>query len=312
MEGQAYIFAGSASRELTDSICKYLKWPVGRMETLIFSDGETWVKIDENVRGKDCFVVQSTYTPVNEHLMELLLIIDALRRASAASITAVIPYFGYARQDRKDQGRVALSAKLVANLITTAGATRVLTMDLHSGQIQGFFDIPVDHLYASPVIAEYFKKLNLPDVVVVSPDVGNVKRARAYSERLGAPLVIIDKRRPLANVSQVMNLIGNVEGRVAVMFDDLIDTGGTICNGAETLKERGAREVYAACTHAVFSGPARKRLSESCLKRIFVTDTIPQKNGADFDKLEVISIAPLLGEAIKRISYKQSVSALFS
>jgi ribose-phosphate pyrophosphokinase len=311
MEGQPYIFAGSASKDLTESICKYLDWPVGRMETLVFSDGETWVKIDENVRGKDCFVVQSTCSPVNEHLMELLLIIDALRRASAASISAVIPYFGYARQDRKDQGRVALSAKLVANLITTAGATRVLTMDLHSGQIQGFFDIPVDHLYASPVVAEYIKNLGIPDVVVVSPDVGNVKRARAYAARLGAPLVIIDKRRPVANVSQVMNLIGDVDGRVAIMFDDLIDTAGTICNGAEALIGQGAREVYAACTHAVFSGPARKRLSDSHIKRVFVTDTIPQTNGEGLEKIEVISIAPLLGEAIKRISSKQSVSALF-
>ena len=311
MESCPYIFAGSASRELAHSICQYMQMPVGRMETRIFSDGETWVKIDDNVRGKDCFVIQSTCPPVNNHLMELLLIIDALRRASVRSVTAVIPYFGYGRQDRKDQGRVALSAKLVANLITTAGADRVLTVDLHSGQIQGFFDIPVDHLYASHVVAKHILSLKIPDCVVVSPDVGNVKRARAYASRLDAPLVIIDKRRPSPNVSEVMNLIGSVKGRVAFMFDDLIDTAGTICNGAEALMEQGAKEVYAACTHAVFSGDARERLAKSCLTRIFVTDTIPQRNNIGVEKLEVISMAPLLGEAIKRIHSNQSVSALF-
>ena len=312
MLGKAHIFTGSASRQLTTAICQNLNAPLGRAETRIFSDGETWVKIDENVRGEDCFVVQSTSMPVNDNLMELLLMMDALRRASARSITAVIPYFGYARQDRKDQGRVALSAKLVANMIVAAGASRVLTMDLHSGQIQGFFDIPVDHLYASPVVAHYIKGLNIPDLVVVSPDVGNVKRARAYAALLDAPLVIIDKRRPAPNVSEVMNLIGSVKGRTAFLLDDLIDTAGTICNGAGVLLEQGAREVYAACTHSVLSGPAKTRIAESCLKRVYVTDTIAQRDCEGFEKLEIISIAPMLGEAIKRISLNQSVSALFT
>ena len=249
MNKNPHIFAGSASTGLTQAICNYLDIPMGRIETQTFSDGETWVKVDENVRGERCFVVQSTYTPVNDRIMELLLIIDALRRASVESITAVIPYYGYARQDRKDQGRVALSAKLVANMITIAGTDRVLTMDLHSGQIQGFFDIPVDHLYASPVMVDHIKKLAIPDLVVVSPDVGNVKRARAYSSKLNAPLVIIDKRRTKANVSEVMNLLGDVKGKTAFLFDDLIDTAGTICNGAAALMQQGAKAVYAACTH---------------------------------------------------------------
>jgi ribose-phosphate pyrophosphokinase len=288
-----------------------MKIPVGRSESRTFSDGETWVKIDECVRGTRCFVVQSTCSPVNDSLIELLQFIDALRRASAASITAVIPYFGYARQDRKDQGRVALSAKLVANLITTAGANRVLTIDLHAGQIQGFFDIPVDHLYASSVVVEHIQRLNLPDLVVVSPDVGNVKRARAYATALDAPLVIIDKRRPRANVSEVMNIIGNVEGCNAFLVDDMIDTAGTICNGAAALKQRGAKAVYAACTHAVLSGPARERLAQAELEKLLITDTIPQANDESLNKLDVVSVAPMLGEAIWRIQSNESVSALF-
>ncbi|MFW5870561.1 MAG: ribose-phosphate diphosphokinase [Candidatus Sumerlaeota bacterium] len=309
---QPQVFAGSASEGLAHDICEYMGVPVAKSQTKHFSDGETWVKIDQNVRGARCFVVQSTCPPTNEHLMELLQLLDALRRASAASVTAVIPYFGYARQDRKDQGRVALSAKLVANLLHVAGAARVLTIDLHSGQIQGFFDIPVDHLYASTVIVDHIRELDIPDLVVVSPDVGNVKRARSYAQALNAPLTIIDKRRPEPNVSEVMNIIGDVKGRNAFLFDDLIDTAGTICYGAEALIEAGAKDVYAACTHPVLSGPARDRLAKSPLKRVYVTDTIPQKNDDSLDKLEIVSVAQLLGEAIWRIHHNQSVSELFN
>ena len=268
-----YVFSGSASRDLTRKICRYMDLPMGRSDVQSFSDGETKVKIDENVRGAKCCVVQSMCMPVNDNLMELLLFIDALRRASASNVTAVIPYFGYARQDRKDEGRVALAAKLVANLITEAGADRVLTVDLHAGQIQGFFDIPVDHLYASVVLVEHIKNLKIPDMVVVSPDVGNVKRTRAYGSALNAPLAIIDKRRPRANVSEVMSIIGDIEGCNAFLLDDLIDTAGTICNGVRALKEKGAKDVYAACTHAVLSGPARDRLRESGLKRLWCRES---------------------------------------
>ena len=306
-----HVFAGNASIELAQAICRYMGIPVGKSETRTFSDGETSVKINENVRGTKCFVVQSTCPPANDNLMELLQFIDALRRASASSVTAVMPYFGYARQDRKDQGRVALTAKLVANLIAVAGADRVLTVDLHSGQIQGFFDIPVDHLYASVVIAERIRRLAIPDLVVVSPDVGNVKRTRAYAEALGAPLVIIDKRRSKPNVSEVMCLIGDVRGHNAILLDDLIDTAGTICNAVTALRENGAKDVYAACTHAVLSGPACGRIRESGLKRLIITDTIPRRDSVDLDCLEVVSLAGFLGEAIWRIQNNQSVSALF-
>jgi ribose-phosphate pyrophosphokinase len=312
LQSEPIIFSGSASKQLTQDICNFLKLPKGNLETTHFSDEETWVKINENVRGADVFVVQSTCTPVNDNLMELLLIIDALRRASAQRVNAVIPYFGYARQDRKDQGRVALSAKLVANLITTAGAERVLTVDLHSGQIQGFFDIPVDHLLAAPLLVDYVKKLNLENYVVVSPDVGNVKRARGYAERLDAPLVIIDKRRPRPNVSEVMNIIGEIVGRNVFIFDDMIDTAGTIVNAARALKEKGARDVYACCTHPILSGDALKRIAESPLKEAIVTDTIPVNNKKPIDKIHVVSVAPLFGEAIRLIHNHQSVSALFS
>lgn len=308
---QPHVFSGTASTDLTRAICAYMGLPEGRCEVKKFSDGETWVKIDENVRGMDCFVVQSTRPPANDNLMELLQLIDALRRASAKNITAVIPYFGYARQDRKDQGRVALTAKLVANLITTAGADRVLTLDLHAEQVQGFFDIPVDHLYASAVLVEHILRLNLPNLAVVSPDVGNVKRARSYATALHAPLVIIDKRRPCANVCEVLNIIGHVEGHTAFLFDDLIDTAGTICNAVSALRENGAGDVYAACTHAVLSGPARERLSKSGIKKLFITDTIPQENDDVLTNLEVVTVASLLGEAILRINNKQSLSTLF-
>ena len=305
------VISGSASKVLAKEICDFLGIPLGNTEMRKFSDGETWVKVNENVRGTDIFVIQSTYTPANENLMELLLLMDALRRASAGRINAVIPYFGYARQDRKEQGRVALSAKLVANLLTTAGADRVIAVDLHAYQLQGFFDIPVDHLFAWPLLIQYCKSLRLDNYVVVSPDVGNVKMARAYADRLEAPLAIIDKRRPEPNVAEVMNVIGEIKGKNVFLFDDMIDTAGTIVNGARALIERGARDVYACCTHPVFSGPAKKRLVESDIKKIIVTNTIPQEEGDFEGRLEVVSVAPLIGEAISRIHQRQSVSALF-
>ncbi len=310
-QGALHVFSGSSSEELTRDICKHLTVAPGERETKHFSDGETWVKINQNVRGADVFVVQSTYTPTNQHLMELFLIIDALRRASAERITAVIPYYGYARQDRKDQGRVALSAKLVANLITTAGADRVLTIDLHAGQIQGFFDIPVDHLSAAPILVRHAKDLNLENYIVVSPDVGNVKRARGFAQRLNANLAIVDKRRPQANIAEVMNVIGDIEGYNVFMFDDMIDTAGTITNASKALKERGAREIYACCTHPVFSGPAMERLHDSEIKEVIVTDTIPVGDKKPNDKIKVLSTAPLFAEAIKRTHHHLSLSELF-
>jgi ribose-phosphate pyrophosphokinase len=311
VESEAIIFSGSASRSLTKEICEYLGMPPGKIETMQFSDGETRVKINENVRGADVFVVQSTYTPVNEHLMELLLIIDALKRASANRINAVVPYFGYGRQDRKDEGRVALSAKLVANLITIAGANRVITVDLHAGQIQGFFDIPVDHLLAGPLIADYVKKLRLDNYVVVSPDVGNVKMARNYAQKLDAPLAIIDKRRPQPNVSEVMNIIGDIVGKNVFMFDDMIDTAGTIVNAAAALKEKGARVVYACCTHPVFSDNALQRINDSSIEQVIVGNTVPVEGKQPLDKVRTISIAPLIGEAVRRVHNNLSVSSLF-
>lgn len=303
------VFSGTASEELTRAICQHLRIPIGQIDIRRFSDGEIRVKINESVRGANCFVVQSCYTPVNEHLMELFLILDALKRASAAQVNAIIPYYGYARQDRKDEGRVALSARLVANLLTAAGATRVVAVDLHSAQIQGFFDIPVDHLYAAPVLVEYIKQRGFANFVVVSPDVGNVKRARAYASRLDAPLAIIDKRRPEPNVAEVMNIIGDVNGKDVFLFDDIIDTAGTLVGAAEALKKRGVGKIYACCTHPVLSGPAKERLTASCIEEIIVTDTIPQRNS--LEKLTVVSLAPMLAQAIKRIHSNESVSTLF-
>jgi len=305
------VVSGSASRELAKEICDYLHITLSGSEIRSFSDSETWVKITENVRGADVFVIQSTYTPTNDHLMELLLLIDALKRASAARINAVIPYFGYARQDRKDQGRVALSAKLVANMITTAGADRVIALDLHANQLQGFFDIPVDHLYAWPYLLKYCKSLNLDNYIVVSPDVGNVKMARAYADRLGAPLAIIDKRRSAPNEAEVMNIIGDIKGKNVFLFDDMIDTAGTIANGAKALVEQGARDIYACCTHPVFSGTAKERILAAPIKKVIVTNTIPQRVEEFGGKIEIITVAPLIGEAIIRIHNYQSVSALF-
>jgi ribose-phosphate pyrophosphokinase len=313
MEKELKLFSGRANPALAKEICAYLGISMGEATVSSFSDGEARVRIDENVRGADVFVMQSTCPPVNDSIMELLIMIDALKRSSAYRITAVIPYFGYARQDRKDQPRVPISAKLIADLITTAGADRVLTMDLHAGQIQGFFNIPVDHLYATPVLLDYISKAGGKDLVVVSPDAGGVERARAFAKRLQANLAIIDKRREGPNQTQIMNIIGDVEGRSALLLDDMIDTAGTIVQGAQACANKGARRVWAGCTHPVLSGPALERIQASCLEEIVVTNTIPL-NGKEqrCPKLRVLSVAPLLGEAITRIHEEESVSSLFA
>jgi ribose-phosphate pyrophosphokinase len=313
IEKSLKLFSGNANPALANEICAYLGIGLGEATVSSFSDGEIRVKIEENVRGADVFVVQSCCHPVNTSIMELLIMIDALKRSSASRITAVIPYFGYGRQDRKDQPRVPISAKLVADLITTAGAHRVLTMDLHAGQIQGFFNIPVDHLYATPVLLDDISKGGWKDLVVVSPDAGGVERARVFAKRLQAGLAIIDKRREGPNHTQVMNIIGDVEGRPVLLLDDMIDTAGTIVQGAEACAEKGARRVWAGCTHPVLSGPALERLQTSCLTEVVVTNTIPLE-GKDqrCPKLRVLSVAPLLGEAIIRIHEEESVSSLFA
>jgi len=306
------LLTGNSNRKLAGEVAKYLGIPV--CDTLIttFSDGEIMVQINENVRGSDIFALQSTCTPVNDNIVELLLLIDALKRASAGRITAVIPYYGYARQDRKVQPRVPISSKLVADLITVAGANRVLTVDLHAGQIQGFFNIPVDHLYASPVILDYIKKCNINDLVIVSPDAGGVERARAFAKRLNASLAIIDKRRERANESQVMNVIGDVKGKNTIILDDMIDTAGTTTQAAAALKEKGAKKVLAACTHAVLSGPAIDRINNSVIEEVIVTNTIQLDSKQEkCKKLTALSIAPLLAEAIKRIHEESSISSLF-
>lgn len=306
------LFSGNANKALADEIANFLGISTGDATVSIFNDGEIQLQLNENVRGSDVFVIQPTCTPVNHNIMELLLMMDALRRASTGRITAVIPYYGYARQDRKVQPRVPISARLVADLITVAGADRVLTVDLHVGQIQGFFDIPVDHLYAAPVLSDYMKKKYLNDVVVVSPDAGGVERARAFAKRLKASLAIIDKRREGVNVSQIMNVIGDVKGKDAILFDDMIDTAGTITQAVSTIKEKGAKKIIAACTHAVLSGPALERINASELEEVIVTNTIPMNNKQKkCKKLTMLSVAPLLGEAIKRIHEESSVSSLF-
>jgi len=307
------LFSGNANPALAKEISTYLGRELGHATVSCFSDGEIRVKIEENVRGADVFVLQSCCDPVNTSIMELLIMIDALKRSSASRITAVIPYFGYARQDRKDQPRVPITAKLVADLITTAGTDRVLTMDLHAGQIQGFFNIPVDHLYATPVLLEYISKQGAQDLVVVSPDAGGVERARAFAKRLQANLAIIDKRREGPNATQIMNIIGDVDGKNALLLDDMIDTAGTIVQGAKACAEKGARRVWAGCTHPVLSGPALQRIQDSCLAEVVVTNTIPL-NGKEqrCPKLRVLSVAPLLGEAITRIHEEESVSSLFA
>jgi ribose-phosphate pyrophosphokinase len=313
MEKALKLFSGKANPALAKEICAYLGINLGVATVSAFSDGEARIRIEENVRGADVFVMQSTCPPVNDSIMELLIMIDALKRSSAYRITAVIPYFGYARQDRKDQPRVPISAKLIADLITTAGADRVLTMDLHAGQIQGFFNIPVDHLYATPVLLDYISKAGGKDLVVVSPDAGGVERARAFAKRLQANLAIIDKRREGPNQTQIMNIIGDVEGRSALLLDDMIDTAGTIVQGAQACANKGAKRVWAGCTHPVLSGPALERIQASCLEEVVVTNTIPL-NGKEqrCPKLRVLSVAPLLGEAITRIHEEESVSSLFA
>ena len=305
------IFTGNSNTELVKKICEELRTSIGKSVVKNFSDGEINVEIDESVRGMDVFVVQSMCFPVNNNLMELLILIDALKRASAERITAVLPYYGYARQDRKVVPRAPISAKLVADLITTAGASRLLTVDLHAGQIQGFFNIPVDHLFAAPVLLDYLKRLK-DDIVVVSPDAGGVERARAFAKRLNASLAIIDKRRDAPNVTQVMNIIGDVENRIAVLVDDMVDTGGTLAGAALALVKKGAKAVYACCTHPVLSGPAVKVISESPIKEMIVTDTIPLSKGAEgCPKIKVLSVAGLLADAIRRIYQDDSVSYLF-
>ena len=312
------IFSGNANRPIAEEICKFVEIPLGRAEVTHFSDGEIYVEINENVRGVNCFVVQSTCFPVNRALMELLIMIDALRRASAGHIVAVVPYFGYARQDRKVKPRTPITAKLVADLITAAGADRVLAMDLHAGQIQGFFNIPFDHLFAMPVFIEELRSNpeHASDVVVVSPDAGGTERARAYSKRLGASMAIIDKRRSHPNVSEVMNVVGEVKGKAAIIVDDIIDTAGTLCNAARAVMDAGARSVVAVASHGVFSGPAIDRIEASPLSEVIVTDTIPLPHVRDASaarsaKINVLSVARLLGEAVKRIHHGDSISSLF-
>ena len=306
------IFSGSSNRELAESICRYVEIPPGRSEVTKVSDGESYVEIGENVRGVNCFVVQSTSAPVNHNLMELLIMIDALKRASAGSIIAVLPYFGYARQDRKVKPRTPISAKLCADLITAAGADRVVAIDLHAGQIQGFFDIPFDHIFAMPVMIDYLRTRYSGDAVVVSPDAGGVERARAYSKRLGGTLAIIDKRRSGPNVSEVMHLIGDVRGKDAIIVDDMIDTAGTLVQAAKAVMEHGARSVAACATHGVLSGQAIQRIEESPLHEVVVSDTIPLgESGKASSKIKVMSVARLLGEAVKRIHHGDSISSLF-
>jgi ribose-phosphate pyrophosphokinase len=306
------VFTGSANTELTREICENLKCALGRSSITRFSDGEIYFQIEENVRGADVFIVQPSCTPVDSNLMELFLMIDAFKRSSARRITAVIPYYGYARQDRKDKPRVPISSKLVSDLLVASGTHRLLTMDLHAPQIQGFFSIPVDHLFAAPVLVEYFQKLNLPDLTVVSPDAGGVERARAFAKRLNAELAMVNKRRVEANVAQVMNVIGDVEGRNCLVADDIIDTAGTLVKTVEALKEKGAVKVYATATHPVLSGPAVERIEKSQLEEVIVTNTIPlSSEKRKCKKIRTLSVAGLLAEAVQAIHDETSVSGLF-
>ena len=306
------VFSGTASVDLAQGICAHLNVPLGSATVGRFSDGEVHVQIGDNIRGFDVFIVNSTSPPVNDHLVELLVLIDAAKRASAERVTAVLPYFGYARQDRKDKPRVPITAKLVANLIVAAGADRVLTVDLHCGQIQGFFDIPVDHLRGDIVFGRYMAERQLPDLVIVSPDTGSVLRAREFANRLDAPLAIVDKRRPKENVAEVMNIIGSVEGKRALIFDDMIDTAGTLVKAAKALQDAGAVDVMACATHPVFSGGAIARINESALHEVLVGDSVPlTEEGKACPKVKVLSFASLIGESIRRIHEEQSVSSLF-
>ncbi|MCK5306958.1 MAG: ribose-phosphate pyrophosphokinase [Candidatus Omnitrophica bacterium] len=311
MNGEIAVFCGNANPKLAEDICQNLRIPLGQSIVSRFSDGEIKVKIEENVRGKDVFVIQSTCPPSNDNLMELLILIDALKRASARRITAVTPHYGYARQDRKDQPRVPITAKLVADLIATAGANRLLTMDLHAEQIQGFFNIPVDNLYAVNIFVKYFSKMKITDLCVVSPDVGGIKMARAYAKRLGAELAIVDKRRVSDKEAEVMHIIGKVRDKNIVIVDDVVSTAGTLTEGIIALKERGARDVYAAITHPVLAEPAIERINGSKLKELLVTDTIAIDKDKKCDRINVLSVAPLFAEAITRIHREESVSALF-
>ncbi|HTR97080.1 MAG TPA: ribose-phosphate pyrophosphokinase [Candidatus Acidoferrales bacterium] len=304
------VFAGNASRRLAASICEKLKVPLGDAEVSSFEDGEVSVRFNENIRGSDVFIVQSTNAPA-DYLMELLVMLDAAKRASARRVTAVLPYFGYARQDRKDQPRAPITAKLVANLITVAGADRALTMDLHSAQIQGFFDIPLDHLYAAPVLIEHFSRLQIPNLVVVAPDIGSVKMARAYAKRLSAELALVDKRRPRPDAVEIMNVIGDVEGKNVVMFDDVVTTARTLCQAAEAMKRSGARDIYAGVTHGVFCPGAYERLAASPIREIVVTDTLQHEPDSVPKQVRVLPVAGLLAEAVQRIHEERSLSSLF-
>ncbi|MFQ5823599.1 MAG: ribose-phosphate diphosphokinase [bacterium] len=304
------LFSGNSNRVLAEKIADYLQIPLGAAKISYFSDGEIWVKYNENIRGADVFIIQATNSPP-QNMLELLIMIDAARRASAEKITAVIPYFGYARQDRKDQPRVSITAKLIANLITTAGANRVLTMDLHAPQIQGFFDIPVDHLYAATIFCDYYRDMKVPNLTVVSPDIGGIPLARAYAKRLNAPLALIDKRRPKHNEAEILHIIGDVNGRNILIIDDIVDTAGTLSQAATALKQNNALDIFVACTHPILSGPAIKRLSEAPITKITVTDTIFLPPEKQIEKIEVLTASGLFGEAIKRIHGEESISSLF-
>nr|WP_029191023.1 ribose-phosphate diphosphokinase [Ornithinibacillus scapharcae] len=305
------VFSLNSNRKLAEEIASHIGLSLGKCTVTTFSDGEIQINIEESVRGSDVYVVQSTSSPVNQHLMELLIMLDALKRASAKTINVVMPYYGYARQDRKARAREPITAKLVADLIETAGADRVITLDLHAPQIQGFFDGPIDHLQGVPLLSDYFEKKNIEDIIIVSPDHGGVTRARKMADRLKAPIGIIDKRRPRPNVAEVMNIIGNIEGKTAILIDDIIDTAGTITLAANALIENGAKEVYACCTHPVLSGPAIERIQNSKIKELVITNSIPLPEDKLIDKITQLSVAPLIGEAIIRVHEEQSVSILF-
>ena len=305
------IFTGNANPELAKEICDYLGLPLGEAFVGRFNNGEVQIMIDESVRGKDVFIIQPTSYPVNDNLMELMVIADALKRASARHITAVVPYYGYARQDRKTRGREPITAKLVANLMQTAGITRLVTVDLHAGQIQGFFDVPVDHLFGASILAKYINEKNMEDVIVVSPDLGGVTRARDLADRIGAPIAIIEKKRPEPGVAKVMNLIGDVAGKNCIIIDDIVDTAGSLVEGAKALEEFGAKSVTAAVTHAVLTDPASERIANSNIKELIVTNTIPLPENCNLPNITQLSVAPLLGEAIMRIFHEVSVSNLF-
>ncbi len=305
------VFSGTANKKLAEKISKSLKVKLGKLAVSRFSDGEVGVKVYENVRGKDVFIIQSTCTPVNENLMELLIILDALRRASASRITVVIPYFGYARQDRKDQPRVPITAKLVANILDSAGANRVLTLDLHAGQIQGFFDIPVDHLYGINTIVDYFRRIKINNLTIVSPDVGGIKMARAYAKRFRAGLAIVDKRRNTPEATEVMHILGEVEGKNVIIVDDIVATGSSLIEAAKALKKSGAKKIFAAITHGILSNGAADKIDKSCIDSLIITDSIPLDGSKKSKKIKVVSVGSLFAEAIKRIHFEKSISVLF-